>query len=202
MQGTITDARPANFIEFPYDWRLDNRFNAKLLTKFAEDRLSIWRRYSDNPKARVIYVAHSIGGWQDCRALITFGTPYRGSLNALDFLSNGYKRWFVDLTDAMRSFPSVHQLLPIYKVLRIRQEYVRVAETRAVPGVDSGYSMDALNFHREIETAVSENQKDAKYRNQGYVIVPIVGTQQPTMQSATLADGHLKVEAEPPAVDR
>src|SRR4029434_11089128 len=31
-------------------------------------------------------------GWRDCRALITFGTPYRGSANALNYLANGYKK--------------------------------------------------------------------------------------------------------------
>jgi len=28
VPGSIGEARPANFIEFPYDWRLDNRVNA------------------------------------------------------------------------------------------------------------------------------------------------------------------------------
>ena len=55
-----------------------------------------------NPDAKVILIGHSmgglvarwylecLGGWQDTRALITFGTPHRGSLNAADFLVNGF----------------------------------------------------------------------------------------------------------------
>lgn len=140
--------RPADFIEFPYDWRLDNRINAAMLRDLVSDRLRRWREYSHNPDARVIFLAHSMGGLvaryylevleglRDCRALITFGTLYRVSLNALDFLANGYKRLFVDLTEVMRSFPSAYQLLPIYKALRVGSDYVRVAEATGVPGVD------------------------------------------------------------------
>jgi triacylglycerol esterase/lipase EstA (alpha/beta hydrolase family) len=54
------------------------------------------------------------GGWRDCRALITLGTPHRGSVQALSYLANGYRKLVVDLTEVMRSMTSVHQLLPIY----------------------------------------------------------------------------------------
>src|SRR5574341_2555668 len=90
VAGSVHDRRPANFIEFPYDWRLDNRVNARRLAQFTSDRLALWRSYSGIEDARVIVLAHSMGGlvarywlevlegWPDCRALITFGTPYRG----------------------------------------------------------------------------------------------------------------------------
>jgi hypothetical protein len=210
VPGSIRDVRPANFIEFPYDWRLDNRVNARRLADLVADRLPRWRSHSHNPDARVIFLCHSMGGliaryylevlegWRDCRALVTFGTPYRGSLNALDFLANGYKRLFVDLTEVMRSFPSAYQLLPIYKALRIDDDYVRVAETKGVPGVEPARAEDALAFHREIEAKVTEHRKDADYLNSGYVIVPVVGTRQPTMQSAVLVDGRVTVGRELP----
>ena len=50
-----------------------------------------WRR--ESPEAKLILVGHSMGGlvaryfleclegWRDTRQLVTFGTPYRGSLN-------------------------------------------------------------------------------------------------------------------------
>ncbi len=53
------------------------------------------------------------------RTMVSFGTPYRGSGNAVDFLCNGFV-WKVgpvsafDGTDALRSFDSIYQLLPIY----------------------------------------------------------------------------------------
>ena len=60
-----------------------------------------------------------LGGWQDTRALITFGTPHRGSLNAVDFLVNGFVKKLgplkvADLSRLLRSLTSVYQLLPIY----------------------------------------------------------------------------------------
>jgi len=133
------------------------------------------------------YFLEVLDGWRDCRALITFGTPYRGSLNALNFLANGYKRLFTDLSEVMRSFPAMYQLLPIYRALLVGDDYVRVAESTGVPGVDAALAQDALAFHREIEAKVDEHRKDPEYLGQGYVIVPVVGTRQPTLQSATLA---------------
>ncbi|MGW2421447.1 lipase/acyltransferase domain-containing protein [Streptomyces sp. NPDC001709] len=195
----------ANFIEFPYDWRLDNRVAARKLAQTVERALHEWRRRTDNPAAKVVFLAHSMGGlvaryylealegWRNCRALVTFGTPYRGSLNALDFLANGYKKAFVNLTDVMRSFPAVHQLLPIYRALRVGDEYVRVAEAGGLPGIDPLLAADALAFHREIETKVTEHRDDDEYRHEGYTIVPIIGTRQPTNQSGVLTDGRVTV---------
>ncbi|AWN52183.1 lecithin--cholesterol acyltransferase [Methylobacterium sp. 17Sr1-1] len=211
IKGSVHDERPANYIEFPYDWRLDNRVSARQLEVLVDDRLRRWREFSDNPNARVIFVAHSMGGlvaryylevlegWRKCRALVTFGTPYRGSVSALDFLANGYKRLFVDLTEVMRSFPSVHQLLPIYRALRIGDEYMRVAEAGHVPGVDAALAADALAFHREIEDKVEEHRRDADYRDKGYVILPVVGTRQPTSQSAVLKDRRVAASLEVPS---
>jgi len=210
VRGSIDHDAPANFIEFPYDWRLDNRVNGQRLAELVSDRLTRWREYSHNPRAKVIFLAHSMGGliaryylevlegWRDCRALITFGTPFRGSLNAVNFLANGYKKLFVDLTEVMRSFPSMHQLLPIYRSLRIGEDYVRVAETNGIPGIDLARAKDALAFHREIEDKVNDHRTDPEYLDGGYVIVPVVGTRQPTLQSAVLVDKRLTVSEELP----
>jgi pimeloyl-ACP methyl ester carboxylesterase len=207
VESPLDGSGPANFIEFPYDWRLDNRINARALANLIERRLKRWQEFSFDPDARVIFVAHSMGGlvaryylevlegWRTCRALITFGTPYRGSLNALNYLCNGYKEMFVDLTDAMRTFPAVYQLLPIYHAVRIEDNYVRVAETASLPGVDMGLARDALAFHREIEDRVAVHQKDEQYRIGGYTVMPMVGVRQPTMQSGTLVGGHMSVSA-------
>ena len=57
-------------------------------------------------------------GGKNTKALITFGTPYRGSLNALDGLANGIKkgpRGLIDITTLGRQFKSLYQLLPIYE---------------------------------------------------------------------------------------
>ena len=203
VSRSVDDPAPANFIEFPYDWRLDNRVHARRLAELVADRLARWRTYSHDPQARVVFLAHSMGGlvaryylevlegWRDCRALVTWGTPYRGSVNAVDFLANGYKKAFVELTDVMRSFPSLHQLLPIYPAVHADGRYRRVAETE-VPGVDPVLAADALAFHREIEAKVDEHRADPEYQASGYVVLPIVGTRQPTLQSAVLSRAGLR----------
>lgn len=53
---------PPNYLEFPYDWRLDNRQNATYLADFLAPRLNAWRRHSGVQEARIIIFAHSMGG--------------------------------------------------------------------------------------------------------------------------------------------
>jgi pimeloyl-ACP methyl ester carboxylesterase len=207
------DDRAANFYEFPYDWRRDNRANARLLKSLLDKRLKCWREQSGAADAKVIFMAHSMGGlvcrydlevlegWQDCRALITFGTPYRGSLKAVDFLANGYKKLFLDLTEVMRSFTSIYQLLPIYPVLNINGNYHRISEVNNLPNIDQIRAQDALAFHREIEAAVKQHWQDETYRR-SFTVVPISGVQQPTLQSAVLQNGRLTATEDIPAILR
>jgi pimeloyl-ACP methyl ester carboxylesterase len=205
------DDKAANLYAFPYDWRRDNRAIAKNLKRLIDKRLKCWREQSGAADAKVILLAHSMGGlvsryylevlegWRDCRALFTFGTPYRGSLNAVGFLANGYKQLFLDLTSALRSFTSVYQLLPIYPVVKIGDTYHRVAEADGLPNIDKARAASALAFHREIEAAVEQHLKLEQYR-QDYTTVPFSGIQQPTLQSATLMNGRLTVTGDLPAI--
>jgi pimeloyl-ACP methyl ester carboxylesterase len=196
------DDRAANFYQFPYDWRRDSRANARILKKLIDKRLKCWREKSGATDAKVILMAHSMGGlvsryylevlegWQNSRALFTFGTPYRGSLQAVNFLANGYKQLFLDLTEVMRSLTSIYQLLPIYKVININGEYHRIAEVDNLPNIDKLKAQDALAFHREIEAVVERHLKDEQYLS-SFATVPISGVHQPTLQSAVLIDGKL-----------
>lgn len=196
-----------NYFEFPYDWRRDNRAHGRRLARQAHDWLANWRETSGNSDAKLILLAHSMGGlvsraflelndgWKDTRALITFGTPYRGSLNAVDFLATGMKRKIgpvgLDLTDFLRSLTSVYQLLPIYPSVETADgTTLRVSEADIV-GVDQGRAESALAFHRSIEAAVTEHQADAGYTDDGYRIHPVVGIAQPTMQGARLENGKV-----------
>jgi pimeloyl-ACP methyl ester carboxylesterase len=204
--------KAANFYSFPYDWRRDNRANARILKRLIDQRLKCWRERSGAADAKVILLGHSMGGlvsryylevlegWRDCRALFTFGTPYRGSLNAVNFLANGYKQLFLDLTDVMRSLTSVYQLLPVYKVINVNGEFYRVAELNDLPNIDPTKAKDALAFHREIEAAVERHLQDEQYRS-AFTVVPISGTDQPTLQSAAmLLNGKLIVTEDLPPV--
>ncbi len=199
-QFDLVDGR--NYFEFPYDWRRDNRAHGRRLAKQTHDWLAEWRAHSGNDDAKLVLLAHSMGGlvaraflelfdgWKDTRALITFGTPYRGSLNALDFLASGMKRGIgpigLDLTDFLRSLTSVYQLLPIYPAVETADgTTLRVSEAE-IAGVDRVRAEDALAFHRNIESAVTEHQAIPDYADAGYRIHPVVGIGQPTMQGARL----------------
>jgi len=205
------DDKAANFYQFPYDWRRDNRANAHILKKLIDKRLKRWREASGAANAKVILMAHSMGGlvsryylevlegWRDSRALFTFGTPYRGSLKAVNFLANGYKQQFLDLTEVMRSLTSIYQLLPIYEIVKIKESYKRIAEVDGLPNIDKRKAQDALAFHQEIEAAVEQHLKLEEYR-QSFTVVPIAGVQQPTLQSAILENGKLTASEDLPGV--
>lgn len=202
-----------NFRAFPYDWRRDNRVSARRLQSSAMDWLSHWRAVSGNADAKLVLVGHSmgglvsryfvecLGGWQHTRTLLTLGTPHRGSLNAVGFLANGMKKGIgplgVDLSPLLRSFTSVYQLLPIYPCVSAGgAPLARVADAAAagtLPHVDVARARDARAFHQEIQDAQAANAKLQAYARGGPTLVPIVGIEQPTVQSVRFAGGD-KVE--------
>ena len=199
LEQTFELVEGENYHPFPYDWRRDNSVAATRLQ--AKAKVWLEHRRTTVPDAKLVLVAHSmgglvsryflevLGGWRDTRALITFGTPYRGSLNALDSLVNGFRKAFglVDLSEVLRSFTSMYQLLPIYPCLDTGDgELRKLCEVTGVPHLDAAKVVAADGFHREIEAAVAANRDDHDYRENGYRIHPIVGSEQPTCQSAKL----------------
>jgi len=209
--GNANDDSPANYFEFPFDWRRDCRVAARKLKKLIDRKLPQWRDYTRKQDAKVILLGHSMGGivsryylenlhgWENCKALISFGTPYRGSLNAVNFLANGYKMMFLNFTEIVRSLTGVYQLLPIYKSIDVDGEFKRVAEIEEVAGINSSMVHEALKFHREIEDAVKGHLKDANYLKNRYKILPMVGINQPTFQSAILTGGKITVSKNLPS---
>jgi pimeloyl-ACP methyl ester carboxylesterase len=193
----------SNFHQFPYDWRRDNRLAAGKLKEKTDRWLHDWRR--DHPDAKLILIGHSMGGlvsryfiecldgWRDTRMLITFGTPYRGSLNAFNTLVHGMKKslgpiTLIDLSRLLRSFTSVYQLLPIYPCLDTGDgRMIRVSEAVGLPNVDMDKARAGDAFHREIEAAVTAHLDDDEYLRNRYAIHPIVGTFQRTLVSARMS---------------
>lgn len=206
----VTEGR--NFFQFPYDWRRDNRVAARRLANESRDWLDKWRK-SDNKDARLILIGHSMGGlvarqflelhegWRDTRLLVTFGTPYRGSLNALDTIANGVLKklgpFALDLSELFRSFTSVYQLLPIYGCVDTGAGTpIELGQANGIPHLDSTRVADARAFHQAIEDSVTGHLSEPAYRDHRYSIHPVIGLSQPTFQSARLTNGRLEMLGE------
>jgi pimeloyl-ACP methyl ester carboxylesterase len=184
-------SRPGNLIEFGYDWRLSNRYSAGRLKEVAERGLKRWRD-DGHPDAKLVlychsmgglvarYYLHVLGGAEHTRALITVGTPHRGSLKSLGYLVNG-KRYGIgplglDVGELVRTFPSAHQLLPTYQCVGEGENLETVSDA-AFERLDAGMVTDAMHFHAEIEQAAGEGEPPYRFRM-------VVGTRQPTFATA------------------
>lgn len=201
IRSTFDVVPGRTFIELPYDWRRDNRVAARKLAAVALPALHEQRK--QNPGAKLVLIGHSMGGlvarwflecmdgWKDTRMLITFGTPYRGSLNALNFVANGFTKKIgpfkvADLSSLLRSFTSIYQLLPVYPCVDAGDgKLARVADSHGVPHLDAERAHRAEHeFHRAIEKAVAVRPEPDPY-----LIHPVVGLTQSTSQSARLSGG-------------
>jgi hypothetical protein len=141
------------------------------------------------------YYVEVLGGWENSRALITFGAPHRGSPNALDYLANGFRKmgWrFSALTETMQTFSSLYELLPRYEMLEVAGELRRPGEVDGIECVDADRARQALEFHRAIESEVKTNATEKRYQD-GFGLLPYVGTGQTTLQSAKLENGRVRM---------
>jgi pimeloyl-ACP methyl ester carboxylesterase len=199
-----------NYFELPYDWRRDVRVAARQLAGRAHAWLARWREASGAADARLVLVAHSMGGlvaraflelhdgWRWTRALVAFGTPFRGAPRALGALVNGVRQGpagLVELTEIARSCTSVYQLVPFYPVVdRGVGPLVRAAEA-GLPGLDRERLARGQALHDEIRRAVESHRRSSVYRERGYDVFPVVGVGQATPQSARLEGRRLELIA-------
>ncbi|MEU9181646.1 hypothetical protein AB0C90_33255 [Streptomyces sp. NPDC048550] len=177
----------ADVLLFPYDFRRSIAEAADRLA--AQIHLRLAGLSAAERRGRVVVVAHSmgglvarywlgvLGGWRECRALITLGTPHRGAPKALDWLVNGVRVGGVPLprtSRVIRGWPSVAELLPRYPM--ILDTGGLSGPPRDVPDAaerdDGGrrilyphqlpldwlrpHARRAFDLHREIETAWAE----------------------------------------------
>jgi WD40 repeat protein len=122
------------------------------------------------------------------RTLITVGTPYQGSVNALDALVNGLFLGLgpigISVDELLRSFPSVYQLLPTYPCLDVGDGELRKISGLDLPNTSVINIEEGLAFHAKIGASV-ENVP----RYQSFVVK---GVDQPTGQSAILRERKIE----------
>lgn len=191
-EATVS-GRPANLMLFPYDWRLSSRYNGRRLKEAVEQRLGAWRDLSGNPRAKATLICHSMGGlvarWfldvvggaPLCRRLITIGTPYQGAPEAIGALANGVHPGLgplrADLTEVVRSCPSVAELMACYPCVdRGDGEVVRLRDATNVPQVDRAAVEWGAAFHDELARAAPQDGETE------YQTIAIKGHRQPTNQ--------------------
>ncbi|HXB16017.1 MAG TPA: hypothetical protein VNV44_09780 [Solirubrobacteraceae bacterium] len=197
------EGRPGNLLEFPYDWRLSNVVSARRLLSAIGPELETWRRQDGKADAKLVLVCHSmgglvarwflekLGGWEYTRWLITIGTPYQGSMMAVDALGNGLRKgpkWFgKNLTPLVRSFPSMYELLPAYKCWDTGNgSLARLVDARG-HGLDAAMLAAGAKFHDELSAAVAARPE------RGYRTMAIKGVTQPTFLTAKAGAGRIEL---------
>jgi pimeloyl-ACP methyl ester carboxylesterase len=143
-----------NLLLLPYDWRTSIRRIVATHTPDIDNALERWRASNPaNTDARIVFVAHSLGGLiarhyttthpAEVRKVITLGTPSRGSMKALQVITDGIGQhwgWLQDTTLALaNSLPSLHQMLPAYPCIDTDGNYENFAF------LDANHPVNRLN---------------------------------------------------------
>ncbi|KOU54212.1 hypothetical protein ADK54_02305 [Streptomyces sp. WM6378] len=203
-------AHPDAVLEFPYDWRLPVAWNARILAERARRHLTAWQNHpahhrarahrTDQRAARLVFVAHSMGGLvtraaldgthdsdlaTDTRSVITLGTPFHSAVKAAVILNTGrgtpvplpHRK----LRALCATMPGLHDLLPQYRCLRTGDDVrpLTVSDITALGG-NPYLAQDACDF-----SAAQRHVKLPDHR-------AVVGTTQATWQSLTLRDGAVE----------
>ncbi|MCL2782260.1 MAG: hypothetical protein FWD74_12400 [Actinomycetia bacterium] len=205
-QAAAHPDHPGAVAEFPYDWRMPINHNAKLLVRFATRHLENWRavvkreNLGDKTESRLVIIAHSMGGLiarYACRVLeldaeladvITLGTPFFGSLNALETMASGTARVLLPrdpVRELVLGCPGVYDLLPRYRCVAdgagIRS--LTVDDVTAIGGCRK-FAVDAAARWEELELT-HPDPKGSVWRN----MCAILGWRQPTWQSVVIDAG-------------
>lgn len=206
-----------NLQHFAYDWRRDLRVAARRLAVKAEGWLQSWRSQSGNRDAKIVLVCHAMGGlvgrafvdieggWPSTRTILTIGTPFQGSIRALDLLYFGldFQRYGLplhDLTSVVRTLTSVYQMLPHYPAIRaFGGDVVSPFEVR-IPTFENQKIERARQFHRDLIDHHQRNRAKPGYEQ--LASKSVVGVAQPTAEvGRLLPNGTLSIDREPPEND-
>ncbi|MEV0125270.1 hypothetical protein AB0I16_27660 [Streptomyces sp. NPDC050703] len=205
-----TAAHREAVMTFPYDWRLPVAVNARRLAEEARAHLQNWlahpaqaaarrQAYEDRP-ARLVFVAHSMGGLvtnaaltlggdgdlaADTRGILTLGTPFQGSVVAANIL-NALQGAPLPLPHgrlaaAAATMPAVHELLPRFLCVEDGMDVRRLTPADVADlGGDKELATGAEDFYRALYAGPLPHQQ------------PVVGVRQDTVQSLTLTDGVVR----------
>jgi hypothetical protein len=202
---------------FPYDWRLPVSHNARLLAEFTNRCLAEWRRHEAHDMARrtlgkemparVVFVAHSMGGLlvrrvcrdyapiEDIRTVVTLGTPFVGAVKAVEILNTGrmpgiplpsdgpllralQARSDLGVRALVETMPGVHDLLPRYRCV-VDGDGARLLTAADVASLGGNRDLAAESFSRAAELDDTALP--------GHIAV--AGIAQPTSQSLHLRHG-------------
>ncbi|WP_331742759.1 lipase/acyltransferase domain-containing protein [Streptomyces sp. NBC_00868] len=202
-----TVAHHSAILTFPYDWRLPVSAHARTLAAAARDHLTRWRSHPaqiaarahavDDREARLVFIAHSMGGLvtyaalnlggdhdltDDTRGVMTLGTPFQGSVVAANILNTlqgaplplPHNR----LATAAATMPGVHDLLPRFLCL---EDGPTVRTLTPADVADLGGDKELF--------AASQNFFGDLYRQPLPHHRPIAGIGQETVQSLQLHAG-------------
>lgn len=202
-----TAADPAAVLAFPYDWRLSVDHNARRLAKQARVHLQRWRshpkhtearrRAVDEREARLVFIAHSMGGLityaalalggdsdlaADTRGVMTLGTPFQGSVAAASILNSiqgaPLPLPHTKLAALAATMPGVHDLLPRYPCLEDGLDVLALSPS----------DVAALGGDKDL-AAASNAYFDNLYTHHLPQVRPVVGIQQDTDQSLQIVNG-------------
>ena len=188
-------AAPEAVCEFAYDWRLSVAHNAEVLAQTATQHLERWRAHrSGSADAMLVLVAHSMGGLVSryftqvlghagqVRRTITLGTPYYGSVTGAMILNTGRGTPVplpaARLRNAARTMPGLHDLLPFYRCVDNGRtgRHLSPAEVADLGG-DRDLAAESRDRHERLMSGEPGPLR------------LLVGTDQPTNQSLTIAGG-------------
>ena len=201
------NVHPGAVRPFAYDWRLSVRYNAGLLAEAMHRHLAAWRAHPEHAAARrahpeqrdaqLVLVAHSMGGLlaralalipgalEEVRAVVTLGTPFHGSVKAVELLATGEGGPFTlsrkALREAAATMPGVHDLLPSYRCL-LRQDdlVVPTPADLARAGADAELAAAAEADRHAVAGAVLPQHR------------LVAGIAQPTLQSFEIEAGSVR----------
>jgi len=222
---TPVNDRPTPVFPFPYDWRQDCRRSADQLRLFVDEvRARTWLlpHYRTETDKRVDLVGHSMGGLiiadylsrygneGRVRRVVTLGTPFQGSVEAIKKLTTGLgtltgERPRDRERETARTIPALYQLLPTYahavsspdrlstnlyeletwqpSILQSLAEFIRLRKAVTDPeGLFMNYLAGLHALREDIESLRLANvfQADGGW-------LPIVGVHAKTQLEATIA---------------